>query len=309
MSSSLVLTNVGDKSYYNRSNNNEYIRSKELLMKGYNANECLILPSGMHAIILALEKSIEHLQKTNEPITIVYQKEMYCDTFRTINYLRVKHDLHEYEVPNDDNQSLKMLFRKKLKKRKVILFIESCSNPNSIMFDFSVVKSLRKTTKDLIIVCDNTWLTYELLNPLDYGVDLVVNSLTKYYSAGNCIAGCLLGRKSPIITQAEKYRVIAGLHVSPIHCKYIADNMSSLKMRLKQGNESYEDIMKILNKSDECFRVNKIPYVNNDCKLYPPMINWYMKTNTEEIVERIKKCGIPLETSYGGKYSKKEESV
>ena len=36
---------------------------------------------------------------------------------------------------------------------------------------------------------DNTWLSGALFNPLEHGADLVVESLTKYVSAGRCIGG------------------------------------------------------------------------------------------------------------------------
>lgn len=42
-------------------------------------------------------------------------------------------------------------------------------------------------------MCDNTWLTGCLFNPLAHGADLVVESMTKYVSAGRCIGGHVLG--------------------------------------------------------------------------------------------------------------------
>ena len=43
---------------------------------------------------------------------------------------------------------------------------------------------------------DNTWLTSSVFNPFDFDIDIVVTSLSKYYSAGSCIGGAIIYKKS-----------------------------------------------------------------------------------------------------------------
>lgn len=42
------------------------------------------------------------------------------------------------------------------------------------------------------MIVDNTWLTSTIFNPFDFKhVDIVVSSMSKYYSAGSCIGGAV----------------------------------------------------------------------------------------------------------------------
>jgi cystathionine beta-lyase/cystathionine gamma-synthase len=72
-------------------------------------------------------------------------------------------------------------------------FFESCTNPSGQMIDFEILDKLKQICPKSSIVIDNTWLSSEFFNPFlcSNSVDYVVNSLTKYYSGGKCIAGTL----------------------------------------------------------------------------------------------------------------------
>ena len=58
-----------------------------------------------------------------------------------------------------------------------IIFIESASNPNGDIFDYSIIPKLRKICKTLTIIVDNTWLTHVIYNPLNNNADIVVAML------------------------------------------------------------------------------------------------------------------------------------
>jgi methionine-gamma-lyase len=77
-------------------------------------------------------------------------------------------------------------------KTKVILF-EPVTNPNLKVFDYRKVLAAAAKT-GAITVCDNTFLTPYLFQPLKHGVDLVIHSATKYLSGhGDIIAGVVAG--------------------------------------------------------------------------------------------------------------------
>lgn len=77
-------------------------------------------------------------------------------------------------------------------KTKVILF-EPVTNPNLKVFDYRKVLAAAAKT-GAITVCDNTFLTPYLFQPLKHGIDLVIHSATKYLSGhGDIIAGVVAG--------------------------------------------------------------------------------------------------------------------
>ena len=83
-----------------------------------------------------------------------------------------------------------------------------------------------------IFVCDNTWLTGCLFNPLAHGVDLVVESMTKYVSAGRCIGGHVLGPNvlvAPILSWIKAF----GVFVASDHCEIFLEGLQSLRARME----------------------------------------------------------------------------
>ncbi|WP_115717327.1 trans-sulfuration enzyme family protein [Gallaecimonas mangrovi] len=95
---------------------------------------------------------------------------------------------------------------------KLVLF-ETLTNPNLKVTDpRKVVQAAKKV--GAISVCDNTFLTPYLLQPLALGIDLVMHSATKYLGGhGDIIAGVVAGGEALM----AKVRTVALKHIgSPI---------------------------------------------------------------------------------------------
>eukprot|EP00913_Durusdinium_trenchii_P014462 g13566.t1 len=90
---------------------------------------------------------------------------------------------------------------------------------------------------ECLFVCDNTWLSGALFNPLDHGADLVVESMTKYVSAGMCIGGAVLGPNglmAPILSWIKAF----GIFVGQDHCQLFAEGLQSLHARMEATSKS-----------------------------------------------------------------------
>jgi cystathionine beta-lyase/cystathionine gamma-synthase len=60
-----------------------------------------------------------------------------------------------------------------------------------------LVEQVREVAPKCIIVVDNTFMSPVLFRPLDYGVDIVIESATKYLSGkGDVLLGIAVLRKS-----------------------------------------------------------------------------------------------------------------
>ncbi len=77
-----------------------------------------------------------------------------------------------------------MLFRKNTK----LIWIETPSNPLLKIIDIKRVVDISKKN-NAVTVCDNTWATPVLQNPLESGVDLVLHATTKYIGGHSDILG------------------------------------------------------------------------------------------------------------------------
>ncbi|MDR1787582.1 MAG: O-acetylhomoserine aminocarboxypropyltransferase/cysteine synthase [Treponema sp.] len=83
-------------------------------------------------------------------------------------------------------------FEKAIRPNTKALFFETLGNPNSTVVDIeAVVKIAHK--HGIPVIVDNTFATPYLLRPIDYGVDVVVHSATKFIGGhGSSIGGVIV---------------------------------------------------------------------------------------------------------------------
>ncbi|PAF52396.1 O-acetylhomoserine aminocarboxypropyltransferase/cysteine synthase family protein [Helicobacter sp. 13S00477-4] len=90
----------------------------------------------------------------------------------------------------DDVNTLEPLIDNKTKA----IFFESLSNPQIAIAPIEEITKIAKKY-NIITICDNTVATPILCNPISWGVDVVVHSLSKYASGqGSTISGAIIDR-------------------------------------------------------------------------------------------------------------------
>lgn len=114
---------------------------------------------------------------------------------------------------------------------KLVLF-EPITNPNLKVSDYRKVKAAAAKT-GAITVCDNTFLTPYLFQPLQHGIDLVMHSGTKYLSGhGDIIAGVVAGNKQLM----QQVRTIAlkhlGAAIGPQEAYLLQRGLRTLALRM-----------------------------------------------------------------------------
>ena len=124
-------------------------------------------------------------------VYIIYsdnQSDVYDDKFETdyngiyrFEYLRkgdytiyTYADSTVYLDPSDPEN-----FQKAAQENTRAIFVESLGNPKLDVLDIAAISVAAKAHKVPLIV-DNTVATPYLLNPIEYGANIVIHSLTKY---------------------------------------------------------------------------------------------------------------------------------
>jgi len=83
-------------------------------------------------------------------------------------------------------------FRKAITPKTKCIFAETISNPRGNVLDIEAVAKIAHENK-IPLVIDNTFATPYLCRPLDFGADIVVESLTKFMGGhGNSIGGIIV---------------------------------------------------------------------------------------------------------------------
>lgn len=298
---SLVLTPVKNAYHYNRSFSEPQERLTQTLKTQYNAEHVIVTNSGMNAI-----SSLVHGIICDKKCDIVYSNELYCDTPRLFKYLLKHNDniesLHEIDVRENDN--IISTFSK-LKDKNVILHIESCSNPNGYILDYSVLDIIKDIPKNLYVIIDNTWLTHVVFNPLTINIDnlFVVTSLTKYYSAGTAIGGAIISNNKQVMDAAHEWVRITGIHTSPHNCDLINNNAQTIEDRIRASSSLTTMIVNYLKSNPKVYKVSYPNLFNNN--LGPSVLTFYVKSSKSKVLKALSLCkSIEHKTSFGSQYSR-----
>jgi cystathionine beta-lyase/cystathionine gamma-synthase len=190
--------------------------------------DSVVATSGMHAITITLDAVAESLDTCN----MIFGSELYCDTSHVLSS---RTDCNLFPIDVLDTPAVMELFAQ-LAGQNNVLFVESCSNPSGHIFDFRLLPELRQLSKTLLVIVDNTWLTHVVFNPFDFDVDIVVSSLTKYYSGGTIIAGTSLFRKQHHALHQNICSKMRWIHISGYDCVTIRTHMTTMNSRLQSSS-------------------------------------------------------------------------
>jgi len=318
----LVFQDINNTTVYCRTISNQSIELASALEKCYpfrghsngEHTKCIITSSGINAISVALQSLL--IKHNGVPINIIKGSELYCDTPRLIRYFRTIFKFNEYTIDVNDSNKFLDLFDNQVKDQINILLLESASNPSGDIFDFELIKILRKKSKILYTIIDNTWLTHVIFNPFNYDADIVITSLTKYYSSGKCIAGAIICKKK-LYGIMHNFIKINGMNVSPLHCQIVLDNINTIESRIIASSKTIISVTDFLKRNPQFeirhssitsdpshIKALKFFNKNNGETIYPSVISIIIPLGLDDAVEWMKSTGIEYKTSYGSNKSR-----
>ncbi len=183
--------------------------------------------SGMAAItsIFANYKSGDH---------IVLGIDIYGGTYRVITDIFSKYGLEYTFVDTTDLKEVEASVR----DNTVALFIETPSNP---LLDVTDIRGIVEIAKkhNLITIADNTFMTPYLQRPLDFGVDIVVHSATKFLSGHNdVLAGAVVVNCDKLAEDILFIQKTIGAVVSPFDSWLLIRSLKTLKIRVDAAQKN-----------------------------------------------------------------------
>ena len=210
------------------------------------AEDCVVFSSGMSAItttILSLVQSGDHIVITDDS----YKKTLeFCQS-----YLK-QFGIECTIVPFGDYEVLE----KAIKKNTRFIFSESPTNPYLNIFDLVKIKKIADKHKVLTLI-DSTFSTPLNQRPIEYGMDIVLQSCTKYLAGHNDIlAGAVLGGKKLIEKIRNLHKSMGGL-IDPHCCYLLLRGLKTFPLRVQKQNESALRIAQFLENHP---RIRKVYY-------------------------------------------------
>jgi len=210
------------------------------------AEDCVVFSSGMSAItttILTLIQSGDHIVITDDS----YKKTLeFCRSY--LKQFGVECTI----VPFGDYEVLD----KAVKKNTRFIFSESPTNPYLNIFDLVKIKKIADRHNVLTLI-DSTFATPLNQRPIEFGMDLVLQSATKYLGGHNDIlAGAVLGKKELIEKIRNLHKSMGGL-IDPHCCYLLLRGLKTFPLRVKKQNEIALKVAEFLENHP---RVKKVYY-------------------------------------------------
>jgi len=119
---------------------------------------------------------------------IVSSNSLYGGTVTLFSQTFPKLGIHVTFVDPNDPEN----FAKAIKDTTRLLYIETIGNPKNDILQYERIAEIAHE-HGIPVICDNTVATPVLFTPIDYGIDIVVHSCTKFIGGhGTCIGGAIV---------------------------------------------------------------------------------------------------------------------
>jgi len=200
--------------------------------------------SGMAAVqtVINLFKPGDHIICTNN---------VYGGTYRLYEQVMRDFGMEFSYIDTSDNNALKNAVKDNTK----FIYVETPTNP---MLNITDLKFLAELSRDKKITScvDNTFMSPYFQNPLDFGVDIVLHSTTKYINGhSDVIGGCLVTSDDKIAERIKFLQNSIGSVPSPFDCWLVLRSTKTLAQRMKAHNENALNICKALSENSKIVKL------------------------------------------------------
>jgi cystathionine beta-lyase/cystathionine gamma-synthase len=183
--------------------------------------------SGMGATTTLL-----HLVKAGEHVVAGHN--MYGGTYRVMTL--VFEDLGQ-KFTYVDTSDLKKL-EAALRPETRMIFLETPTNPMMALTDLKAVADLARS-KGILTVVDNTFMSPYFQKPLEFGIDIVCHSTTKYLNGhSDMVGGLVLTSNDKVAERLTFLRNAIGTVPGPFDCWLALRGVKTLAVRMDRHNQN-----------------------------------------------------------------------
>ena len=181
---------------------------------------------------MAAEATVIHLLKAGDHV--ISGDDVYGGTYRLFENVMRDLGLEFTFLRMDSRQAIEEVIRPNTK----MLWLETPSNPLLNIVDIEMVVDIAKR-HNILTVMDNTFATPYLLRPIEYGVDLVVHSTTKYLN-GHCdvVGGAVVTTTDELTERVQFLLNAMGTCASPFDCWLVLRGIETLPVRMERHQEN-----------------------------------------------------------------------
>ena len=210
----------------------------------YDADGCVLAPSGMSAITNSFMGVLKSFDHALIPDCVYGSARRFVE--EEFKRFQIEHDFY-------DSRDLSNL-ESKIKKNTKIIYLESPGSYTFEIIDINKVVKLAKKYKITTII-DNTWGTALYFNALKFGVDIVVEAITKYIGGHSDVMMGVTVCNKKYLNLINRWKRNSGQCVGPDDIFLALRGLRTLPLRLKQSQENSIKLAHFLTKQKEVKKV------------------------------------------------------
>ncbi|MGN6416691.1 MAG: trans-sulfuration enzyme family protein [Pseudobacter sp.] len=191
-----------------------------------NAEDCLVLNSGSSAIfasVFANVQSGDHIVSVNRPYG--WAQKLFDQVLPRFGVATTYVDGREIEA-----------FERAILPSTKIIYLESPNSWDFALQDLRAVAELARS-EGIITIIDNSYCTPLFQRPLDFGIDMALQSATKYIGGhSDVVAGVLTGSRQMMNHVFNNAMQNAGNGISPFNAWLLLRGLRTLPARLNRSS-------------------------------------------------------------------------
>ena len=200
------------------------------------AEDCLVFNSGAAAIfasVLANVKSGDHIVSVDKPYA--WAQKMFNDILPRFGITTTYIDGRYIEN-----------FERAILPNTTVIYLESPNSWDYALQDLKAVAELAHA-ENIITICDNSYCTPLYQRPVQFGIDIVIQSATKYISGhSDTVAGVLSGSKKMVEKIFSSEYMNIGSGIQPFNAWLLIRGLRTLPVRLEQISLSTRKLVNFL---------------------------------------------------------------
>ena len=212
----------------------DILRKKLAALDG--AEDCLVFNSGAAAIfaaVLANVKSGDHIVSVDKPYT--WAQKMFNDILPRFGVTTTYIDGRDIEN-----------FERAILPNTTVIYLESPNSWDYAIQDLKAVAGLAKA-EGIVTIIDNSYCTPLYQKPIDYGIDLTMQTATKYISGhSDTLGGVLCGSNEMMKRIFNSEYMNIGSGIQPFNAWLLIRGLRTLPARLDRITVSTQKLVNYL---------------------------------------------------------------
>lgn len=212
----------------------DILRKKLAALDG--AEDCLVFNSGSSAIFASVFANIQsgdHIVSVNKPYT--WAQKMFDNVLPRFGVATTYVDGTKIEN-----------FERAILPNTKVIYLESPNSWDFALQDLRAVAELAKS-EGIVTICDNSFCTPLFQRPIEMGIDMVLQSATKYIGGhSDVVAGVLTGTRDMMKKIFDNELLNMGNGVSPFNAWLLIRGLRTLPIRLERITATTQKVIEYL---------------------------------------------------------------